>query len=339
MRGFNRHVERQPLEKIGMSHLNQITVLGSGVLGGQIAWHSAFKGKTVVVYDISEEALARCRAAHEQYAAIYMKDLGATEADIAGTRKRLSLTTDLATAVGKADLVIEAVPEIPEVKTQVYTQMASLLPAHTVVATNSSTLLPGTFAQATGRPEKYCALHFANLIWIMNVVEVMAHSGTAKSTLTQVVEFGLEIGMLPIAVQKEQNGYVLNTWFVALLNAAQTLVTNGISTPEDVDRTYLKTNPGTLMGPCGAIDMVGMKTSYDVLMYWGTTNKDEQMLRNAAYIKSNFIDQGKMGMQAGQGYYRYPEPAYGHADFLKVPGPESVADIVDRAFWPSAQAR
>jgi 3-hydroxyacyl-CoA dehydrogenase len=307
-----------------------ITVLGSGVLGGQIAWHSAFKGKDVVVYDIVEDALVRCRAAHDQYSAIYLKDVGARDADIAETRSRLSYTTDLAVAVARADLVIEAVPEIPEVKTGVYRQMAPLLPPHTLVATNSSTLLPRDFATATGRPEKYCALHYANLIWITNIVEIMAHPGTSTETLREVTEFAIETGMLPIPVRKEQNGYVLNTWFGALLNAAQTLVTNGISTPEDVDRTYMIVNRGCRMGPMGMIDVVGMKTAYDVLNHWGNVNRDGQRLRNAAYIKTRMIDRGRMGLQSGQGYYTYPNPAYQQADFLRVPGLDAVGDIVQR---------
>ena len=73
-----------------MSELNRITVLGAGVLGGQIAWHSAFKGKTVVVHDISSDGLDKCRAAHEQYAAVYPKDVGATDSDIEATRARLT---------------------------------------------------------------------------------------------------------------------------------------------------------------------------------------------------------------------------------------------------------
>jgi len=314
-----------------MSKLNHLTVLGSGVLGGQIGWHSAYKGKTVVVYDINEDALARCRAAHEQYAGIYLQDVGASAADVATTRSRLSFTTDLAAAVANADLVIEAVPEVPEIKTSVYTQMAPLLPAHTLIATNSSTLLPRDFAAATGRPAQYCALHFANLIWMMNVVEIMAHPITSKDTLTQVTEFALEIGMLPIAVQKEQNGYVLNTWSVALLNAAQSLVTNGVCTPEDVDRTYLMLNRGASIGVFGMIDVVGMKTTFDILNYWGHTNRDEQMIKNAEYVKANFLDQGKMGLSNGQGYYTYPDPVYRRADFLSVPDKSCVAEIVSKA--------
>lgn len=314
-----------------MSTLDKITVLGGGVLGGQIAWHSAFKGKTVVVYDISEDALDLCRGAHGQYASIYLAEVGASEQDVADTHARLTYTTDLASAVAGQDLVIEAVPEIPEVKTKVYTEMAGFLEAHTLIATNSSTLLPRDFAEATGRPGKYCALHFANLIWALNVAEVMAHPGTAADTLTQITEFAIEIGMVPVPVHQEQNGYVLNTWLVPLLNAAQTLVTNGVATPEDVDRTYMIANRGVPRGPMGVIDVIGMKTVYDVLAYWGERNDDDQMLANATYLKKNFLDQGTLGLQTGQGYYRYPDPAYTDPDFLSVPPISCASEIAARA--------
>ena len=307
--------------------LNAMSVLGSGVLGGQIAWQSAYKGKTVVVYDISQDALEQCVKAQQGYASIYMADLGASEADMEATRARLTFTTDIVLA-GNVDLVIEAVPEVPEVKTRVYQQLSGHLPAHTLVATNSSTLLPADFAEATGRPEKYCALHFANMIWLMNLAEIMAHSGTADSTLAAVARFAIEIGMVPIPVRKEQNGYVLNTWFVALLTASASLVVNGIGTPEDVDRTYMISNPGCSMGPLGMVDMVGMQTAYNVSQYWGTVNGDKQMLANAEYIKEHFIDKGLMGMQSGEGFYKYPDPAYQAEDFLAVPDLSVVPEIV-----------
>ncbi|WP_329166905.1 3-hydroxyacyl-CoA dehydrogenase (plasmid) [Streptomyces sp. NBC_01717] len=314
-----------------MSQIDRVTVLGAGVLGSQIAWHSAFKGKTVVVYDLDAEPLDRCRAAHEQYASIYLGQLGARPEDIAATRGRLTYTNDLGSAVAAADLVIEAVPEIPEVKTDVYEKISGLLADHTLVVTNSSTLLPSDFAAATGRPEKFCALHFANLIWSMNVVEVMAHPGTAADTLTQVTEYAIEIGMVPVPVQKEQNGYVLNTWLVPLLNAAQTLVTNGVSIPEDVDRTFLIANRGCAIGPMGMVDVIGMKTVFDVLASWGTRSGDQQMLDNAAYIKKVFLDEGKLGMHSGQGYYAYPDPVYARPDFLAAPDKSAVPGIVERA--------
>jgi len=308
--------------------MDRLTVLGGGVLGGQIAWHSAFRGKKVVVYDLYDESLDGCRMAHDRYADIYQTDLGAKAGDIAGTRDRLTYTSDLAAAVREAEVVIEAVPEIPDVKTDVYRKMAPLLAADTIVTTNSSTLLPRQFAEATGRPEKYCALHFANLIWSMNLAEVMAHPTTSAETLAAVTRFAIEIGMVPIPVQKEQNGCVLNSWFVPFLNAAQTLVTNGVSTPEYIDRTYLICNRGASYGPCALIDIVGMKTAFDVLAYWGEENDDEQMRKNARYIKENFLDHGLLGLQTGQGYYTYPNPAFAAPGFLDVPDVSKVPELV-----------
>lgn len=312
------------------SNLNSVTVLGAGVLGGQIAWHSAFKGKTVVAYDPFPEAIAKAKVAHEMYARIYAAELGASGADLEATRSRVTYSDQLEPLVAKADLVIESVPEVPEIKTRVYQQMAALLPPHTIVATNSSTLLPRDFAEATGRPEQYCALHFANLIWALNLVEIMAHPGTSRETLTAATLFAIEIGQVPIAVQKEQNGYVLNTWFVAMLTAAISLVANGVSTPEDVDRTYMITNRGCAMGPCGLLDMIGMKTAYDVSSYWGTLNDDVQMLKNAAYVKERFLDKGLQGLMGGEGFYKYPNPAYAAPDFLAVPDSSVVSSLVDR---------
>ena len=129
----------------------------------------------------------------------------------------------------------------------------------------------------------------------MNLAEVMAHPTTSKSTILAITQFAIEIGMVPVPLQKEHNAYVINSMLVPLLQAAQTLVTNGVSTAETIDRTYMIMNRGCSMGPCGIMDVVGMKTCYDILSYWGAENNDEQMLANAAYIKQRFIDQGHMG--------------------------------------------
>ena len=312
------------------SHLDTLTVLGAGVLGGQIGWHSAFKGKTVVIYDPFPEALQKAKLAHDTYTQVYQAALGASDADIAATRARLTLAGDLKAAVARADFVIEAVPEVPDIKTRAYRDMADLLPPRTLVATNSSTFLPRDFAEATGRPEKFCALHFVNLMWQRNLAEVMAHAGTAPDTLTAVTNFTIELGLVPIPVQKEQNGCVMNGWYVPLLTAAVSLVINGVARPEDVDRTFMIANRGCAMGPCGMADMVGMKTLYDGSSYWGTVRRDPELLKIAAYVKERFLDRGLQGMLGGEGFYRYPNPAYAAPDFLAVPDASRVPDIVAR---------
>ena len=313
------------------SGLNRIVVLGAGVLGGQIAWHSAYMGKKVSVYDPFPEALEKAKKAHETYAGIYQAELGASEDEIAASRERLAYFGDMESAVSDADLVIEAVPEVPKIKLEVYEELGPLLPDHTLIATNSSTLLPREFAEATGRPDRFCALHFANLIWALNLVEIMAHPGTSKETLTAATRFGIEIGMVPIPVSKEKNGYVLNSWFEPLLTASLALVVESVSTPEDVDRTYMIMNRGCQMGPFGFVDVVGVKTAYDVSAYWGEVRDDDQMRRNAAYLKEQFLDRGLQGMMGGKGFYEYPDPAYAAPDFLDVPDISAVPGLVERA--------
>lgn len=317
-----------------MTQINNLTVLGSGVLGGQIAFHSAFKGKNVIVCDISYEALKRCQAAHEHYAKLYPEEAGATAEQLEAAKARLTYTTDVALAYQNCDLVIEAVPEIPEIKHTAYQAMADNLPDHAIIATNSSTFLPKDFAKETGRPDRFCALHFANLVWKLNLTEIMAHKGTSEKTLEAVTTFAIEIGMVPVPVQKEQNGYILNTWLVNLVNSAQTLITRGVSTPEDIDRTYIIANEGAKVGPCGLMDIVGMKTYYDILSYWANENNDLTMYRNAQYLKENFIDKNILGLQTNQGYYSYPNPKYLEDDFIRVPDLSEVKHIVARAMLP-----
>jgi 3-hydroxybutyryl-CoA dehydrogenase len=301
------------------SGIERVTVLGGGVLGSQIAWHSAFRGKTVTVFDVEAAGIASCQRAHEEFGPIYQDHEAASAQQIVETSDRLLYTTDLGAAVTAADLVIEAVPEVPDIKTAVYEEMAALLPEHTLIATNTSTLLPSDFATATGRPEKYCALHFANHIWSLNFAEVMAHATTAADTLRAVTAFAIEIGMVPVPIQKEQSGYVCNSLLLPLLQASQSLITQGVADHETVDRTYMIMNRGCSMGPCGMMDMIGFGTLHNVLSYWGKELGDPAMIANGDYIKSQFIDQGLMGTRTGRGYYTYPDPAYQAPGFIAVP--------------------
>lgn len=309
--------------------IDKVLILGSGVLGGQIAWQVAYKDKHAVVYDINEEALDNCKKAYETYAELFRKEYNLTETDIEFLLKRIQFTTNLDEATQGIDLVIEAVPEKPEIKNSVYTQLATTLPEHSLIATNTSTLVPSQFADVTGRPEKFCTLHFAATPWQLNLAEIMAHDTTARETIAAITQFAIEIGMVPIPLKKEQHGYLLNTWLVSLLNSAQTLVTNGIGTAEDVDRTYMIFNKGSGMGPFGILDVVGMRTACNILYHWSEIYEDEQMRKNADYLKEHFLDKGLLGVQSGQGYYRYPKPAYLMENFTSVPDIRMVNYFVD----------
>lgn len=296
--------------------IKNVTILGAGTLGSQIAWQIAWHGFNVIVYNRSEKGLERARQNHKSFGELFIKDRGASDSEVASTHNRLAYTTDLAKAVEDADITSESVPEDVEIKKGLYRKLAQVAPEKTIFTTNSSTLLPSQFAAETGRPEKFVALHFANEIWLRNVGEVMGHAGTSPATFDRVVEFAKEIGMVPIPIHKEYNGYVLNALLVPLLIAAIDLLANDVSDHESIDKTWMiSTQVAT--GPCGIMDMIGMKTIYHISKSWGETTGDQAALDRAAYIKKNFIDKGKLGIQTGEGFYKYPNPSYKEPDFLR----------------------
>jgi 3-hydroxybutyryl-CoA dehydrogenase len=241
---------------------------------------------------------------------------GASQKDIDQTMARLNYTTNLIEAVKDADLISESVPENLEIKKGFYLELAKVAPAKTIFTTNTSTLLPSQFAEDTGRPEKFLALHFANWIWDANIGEIMGHPDTDPEVFKRVIEFAKEIGMVPIPIYKEQNGYIINSLLAPLLSAAGNLLINKVADYETIDKTWMITS-GVKMGPCGIMDMVGLETIYNIEKHWGEQSNDQSILDRADYYKKNFIDKGKLGMKTGEGFYTYPNPTYKEKDFLK----------------------
>lgn len=293
-----------------------ITIAGSGVLGYQIAFQSAFHGFKVTVYDINDEILEKAKSKFNVLSKAFKKDLNATEAQLEATFQNLTYNSNLAEAVKDADLLIEAVPENPEIKIDFYKKLAAVAPQKTVFATNSSTLLPSQFADATGRPAQFVALHFANDIWKHNTAEIMGHAGTSKETFDDVVAFAKAIGMLALPLYKEQPGYILNSLLVPLLNAATDLLINEVSDPQTIDKTWMKAT-GAPLGPFGILDVVGITTAYNINQMVAHKTHNALKIKAVEYLKTNFIDQNKLGVGTGEGFYKYPNPAYLDKDFLK----------------------
>lgn len=293
-----------------------ITVAGSGVLGSQIAFQTAYKGKfNVVIYDINDEALERAKDRILNLKPYYKEDLGASDEELNDAYNRLSFHSDLAKAVANADLVIEAIPEVVNIKTNFYNQLGKVAPEKTIFATNSSTLLPSQFAEATGRPKKFLALHFANEIWKNNTAEVMKHPGTAEEVFNEVIEFAKAIGMVALPLHKEQPGYILNSLLVPLLEAGQGLLLNDVADPETIDKTWMIAT-GAPLGPFAILDVVGITTAYNIANAKAQTG-DPHFKKLASLLKTEYIDKGKTGRAAGEGFYKYPNPTFARKDFLK----------------------
>lgn len=297
-------------------NIKTVTVAGSGVLGAQIAFQTAVHQYQVNVYDISDAVLEKAKTTFQQLATTYQHDLGLEKTDTDAALGRIRYFTDLAAAVKGADLLIEAIPENPAIKTEFYQKLAAVADPQTIFATNSSTLLPSQFAAATGRPDRFLSLHFANEICKHNTAEIMGHPGTDKAIFDTVVAFAKSIGMVALPLHKEQPGYIVNSLLVPLLDAATTLLVRGVADVETIDKTWMVAT-GAPLGPFGILDVVGLNTAYNITNMTAVKTKDPEKAKAAAFLKENFIDKGKLGTATGEGFYKYPDPAYQQPGFLK----------------------
>lgn len=309
--------------------IKNVVVAGGGVLGSQIAFQSAYKGFNVKVWLRSEGSIDRAKPKFERWKNVYLQTLEAMKTNPAAYARGLAdspelsdeqiealkaqvekaaesivLTTSYDEAFGDADLVIEAIAEEPKQKIALYTEMQKHLPEHTIVCTNSSTMLPSQFAEYTGRPEKYLALHFANEIWKNNTAEVMGHPGTDPAVYEQVAEFAGKIGMIALRLKKEQPGYILNSMLVPFLTAAESLLANGVADPVTIDKTWMLAT-GAPVGPFRILDIVGLVTAYNIVIMNPQASDPETTPGKIAATLKKYIDEGKTGVNAGEGFYKY----------------------------------
>jgi len=318
----------------------KVVVAGGGVLGSQIAYQAAYCGKEVTIWLRSESSISRTQPKLDQLRESYKKAIelmdskdgknpanwcrGIAKVEDFDAKKclekselaykNIKIELDLKKACEGADIIIESMAEIQDEKIAFYKKLAPLMDEKTILVTNSSTLLPSTFAKYTGRPEKYCSLHFANNIWKQNLVEVMAQDLTDKKVFDEVMDFGFEISMIPVPVMKEKSGYLLNSLLVPFLLCGMDLVANGVSDPESVDKAW-KLGTGAPRGPFEIIDIVGLTTAYNIIeKYQKVPGLISPLLKNMmmpynfkaiAKMLKDKIDAGKLGKNAGEGFYKY----------------------------------
>ncbi|MGN5955700.1 3-hydroxyacyl-CoA dehydrogenase [Sphingobacterium lactis] len=300
-----------------MNEIKKVTIAGSGVLGYQIAFQTAYHGFEVTIYDINDEVLNNAKEKFNSLAENYKKDLNASKDQISKVEKNLHYTSDLKEAIKNADLLIEAIPEDIKIKTEFYKKISKLAAEKTIFVSNSSTLLPSQFALSTGRPEKFLNLHFGNQIWLRNTAEIMSHPGTDALVKEKIIDFAKHIGMVPIVLKKEIPGYVLNSLLNPFLNAAMQLWIGDYASPNTIDKTWML-GTGSPYGPMALYDIVGLTTPYNIYKIQVENGKkeDKPILDR---LKKEFIDQNKLGVSTGEGFYHYPNPAWQQKNFLSVP--------------------
>lgn len=309
--------------------ISNVVVAGGGVLGSQIAFQIAYKGFHMTVWLRSEASIDRAKPKFERLKGIYLSTLEAMKTNPAAYCRGLAPSPDLTAdqidelkeqveqafngieyttsyeeAAKDADLVIESIAENPQDKIAFYTELAKHLPERTIVVTNSSTMLPSTFAEYTGRPGQYLALHFANEIWRNNTAEIMGHPGTDPAVYDTVVEFAEEIGMIPLKLKKEQPGYILNSMLVPFLSAAEALLATDVADVETIDKTWMLAT-GAPLGPFRILDIVGLTTAYNIGALDPRAKDPNTVQGKIAAMLKRYIDEGKTGINAGEGFYTY----------------------------------
>lgn len=283
--------------------VSKVLVVGAGTMGQQIALQCAGHGFSVVMLDSDAEALRRAQAQLTGMGAALASDPAFAGADLVQAVSAITYESDPATAAANADLVSESVPEDPVLKGAVLAELDRWCPERTVFATNTSSLLPSMYAEASGRPDRLAALHFHQPVWSANIVDVMPHPGTSPETIELLLGFARRIGQIPIQLHKESPGYVFNAMYNALNREAITLATNGVATVEDIDLAWT-TVTKMPHGPFGMLDFVGIDTAWHITQYWATATQEPQLLANAAWLKG-YVDQGRTGVKAGRGFYDY----------------------------------
>lgn len=294
--------------------IHHILVIGAGTMGHQIAFQCAVSGYDVSVYDMFPEILKKAEERINSLSQRLMHKGHISPEHAENTIKRMVFTSDAQKAGQNADLISESIPEDPKLKGEMFARFHSICPKHTVFTTNTSSLLPSLFAQATGRPERFLAFHFHDIA-ISRIVDVMPHPGTDPELVGIVAAFAEKIGQIPIVLKKEYPGYLFNNMFMAFLDAALTLASKNIGAIEDIDRSWMGIMH-TATGPFGIMDSVGLDTVWKITSYHAQKRGDANAMKNADFIKS-YVEAGFLGQKSGQGFYKYPKPAFLCPGFLE----------------------
>ncbi len=296
--------------------IKNVTVAGAGVMGSQISWQTAFNGFDVTVYDPFEKGLEAGKGLHQTYAKAFVEEGRGTQEQVQAALKRISYSTNMENAFANADLVSESVPEDIKIKKEFWHDVSRIVRDDTILTTNTSSLLPSDLVDVIKDPSRYLAMHFFSIVWEKPLGEVMPHKGTDPKIFDIVVDHVGKMGLVQIPIKVEYPGYIINALLIPWLFAAFKLHFLGVADFKLVDKVWMTQNMNPeVAGPFGQADAMGLNVVYHVIKNAGET--DPELAIVAKELKEQYLDQGKTGVNAGEGFYKYPNPAYIDPSFLK----------------------
>jgi 3-hydroxybutyryl-CoA dehydrogenase len=282
--------------------IRQITVLGTGTMGRGIAYLSAVAGYDTVLFDVEQSALDAAQAAIDSILRKGVEKGKLTQDAATDAIARVHLVPELEPAASGADLLIEAVPESFELKTELFGQADLFCGPDTIVASNTSSISISKLAGTVERRDRFIGMHFFNPPHLMKLIEIVRGERTSDETVEQVRELAVKMGKTPIIV-RDSPGFATSRLGVAIGLEAIRMLEEGVASAEDIDRA-MELGYNHPMGPLRLTDLVGLDVRLGIAEYLASTLgprfEPPQLLRD-------MVSRGKLGKKTGEGFYTWPE--------------------------------
>lgn len=281
--------------------MKTIGVVGAGTMGTGIAQTAAVMGYHVILRDIEMEFVNASVNRMDQYFTKSVAKGRMTDEQKEEALGRLT-KTDRLQDLEEADLVIEAVLENMELKKSVFQELNRICKKETIFASNTSSMSITEIGKESGRPDRFCGIHFFNPVPVMKLVEVIRGLNTSDETMETALYFALSLGKAPVEVKKDSPGFIVNRLLLPYLNEAAKMLSEGVATVEDID-TAVRLGLNYPMGPFQMIDFGGMQLTVDVLNYFKEEFNDNSYAPQP--LLRQMVRAGKLGPKAGEGFYKY----------------------------------
>ncbi|SFX62145.1 3-hydroxybutyryl-CoA dehydrogenase [Thermoactinomyces sp. DSM 45891] len=281
--------------------IKYVTVIGAGQMGSGIAQVFAQSGFEVTLLDQQEAFVQKGLSSIEKNLARQVEKGRSSQEEMDSILSRITGVTELKVAATKADLVVEAIVEQMEAKVSLFQQLDGICPAHTVLASNTSSLPITEIAAMTKRPEKVIGMHFMNPVPVMKLVEIIRGLATDQATYDLVEQLSRELGKHPVEVN-DFPGFVSNRILMPMINEAIYTVYEGVATPEAVD-DVMKLGMNHPMGPLTLADFIGLDTCLYIMETLHEGFGDSKY--RPCPLLRKYVKAGWLGRKSGRGFYVY----------------------------------
>ncbi|MFD6439813.1 3-hydroxyacyl-CoA dehydrogenase family protein [Peribacillus sp. NPDC060186] len=286
--------------------IKNIAIIGSGVMGSGIAQSFAVSGYFVTINDIKEEFLAKAQYRISENLSLLIEEGALTEQEKQGALSNITYKVDLEEAVRDADFIIEAIPEVIELKLDLYEQLERIVKEDTIITSNTSTFPISRLMENASFADRMIIAHFFNPGHLVPLVEIVQHNETKPEVVEATLDLIRKIGKSPILLKKEIAGFIANRLQTALMREAFYLLKEGVATAEDID-TAITAGPGfrwAFTGPIEIADFGGLDTWQRV---FDNIAPELDQSKQAPIIIRDLVEKGKLGAKSGEGIFPYEE--------------------------------